>query len=96
MLNVMPNGVIRMSDVVPGVVETSLNVGVVKMSDDRVQIICLVRSLIESGKSSVVSMLTSLAALSGADIVAEGGYPLAAGCRLSGHASGQRNLSAAV
>ncbi|HCU0880324.1 TPA: beta-Ala-His dipeptidase, partial [Morganella morganii] len=37
MLNVMPNGVIRMSDVVPGVVETSLNVGVVKMSDDRVQ-----------------------------------------------------------
>ncbi|EKL3979749.1 MULTISPECIES: beta-Ala-His dipeptidase [Morganella] len=75
MLNVMPNGVIRMSDVVPGVVETSLNVGVVKMSDDRVQIICLVRSLIESGKSSVVSMLTSLAALSGADIVAEGGYP---------------------
>lgn len=57
-----------------GVVETSLNVGVVKMSDDRVQIICLVRSLIESGKSSVVSMLTSLAALSGADIVAEGGY----------------------
>ena len=75
MLNVMPNGVIRMSDVVQGVVETSLNVGVINMNNDRAQIICLVRSLIESGKSNVVSMLTSLADLSGAQIVAEGGYP---------------------
>ncbi|SPZ01702.1 aminoacyl-histidine dipeptidase [Proteus mirabilis] len=57
----MPNGVIRMSDDVEGVVETSLNVGVVSIVDDKVEILCLIRSLIDSGKTYVVSMLTALA-----------------------------------
>ncbi len=35
LLNATPNGVIRNSDVAKGVVETSLNVGVVTMSDAR-------------------------------------------------------------
>lgn len=43
----MPNGVIRNSDVAKGVVETSLNVGVVTMTDDNVEIHCLIRLLIE-------------------------------------------------
>ncbi|PHM29762.1 beta-Ala-His dipeptidase [Xenorhabdus budapestensis] len=75
MLNTMPNGVIRMSDVAKGVVETSLNVGVVNMEADKVEIICLIRSLIESGKAYVVGMLNSLAKLSGAETTASGGYP---------------------
>jgi dipeptidase D len=60
LLNATPNGVIRNSDVAKGVVETSLNVGVVTMSDDSAEIICLIRSLIDSGKEYVVSMLESL------------------------------------
>ncbi|AOM40937.1 beta-Ala-His dipeptidase [Xenorhabdus hominickii] len=75
MLNTMPNGVIRMSDVAKGVVETSLNVGVVTMDEDKVEVICLIRSLIESGKAYVVDILNSLAKLSGAETVASGNYP---------------------
>jgi dipeptidase D len=41
-------------------------VGVVTMSDDSAEIICLIRSLIDSGKEYVVSMLESLGTLAGA------------------------------
>ena len=75
LLNATPNGVIRNSDVAKGVVETSLNVGVVTMTDDNVQIHCLVRSLIDSGKDYVVSMLDSLGKLAGAKTEAKGAYP---------------------
>ena len=75
LLNATPNGVIRNSDVAKGVVETSLNVGVVTMSDDSAEIICLIRSLIDSGKEYVVSMLESLGTLAGAKTSAKGSYP---------------------
>lgn len=75
LLNGLPNGALRNSDVVKGVVETSLNVGVVTTDTDKAEIICLVRSLIDSGKASVVSMLTSLGALAGATTIAKGSYP---------------------
>ncbi|RAW96689.1 MULTISPECIES: beta-Ala-His dipeptidase [unclassified Photorhabdus] len=75
LLNSTPNGVIRMSDVIKGVVETSLNVGVVAMEQDKVNLICLIRSLIDSGKSYVIGMLSSLAQLSNAEISAKGDYP---------------------
>ncbi len=47
-LNVCPNGVIRMSDDIEGVVETSLNMGVITTEADKVTILCLIRSLIDS------------------------------------------------
>lgn len=75
LLNATPNGVIRMSDDVKGVVETSLNVGVVTMTDGEVAINCLIRSLIDSGKEYVVSMLDSLGKLAGAKTLAKGSYP---------------------
>lgn len=75
LLNATPNGVIRNSDVAKGVVETSLNVGVVTMGDDSAEIICLIRSLIDSGKEYVVSMLESLGTLAGAKNSAKGSYP---------------------
>ena len=75
LLNATPNGVIRNSDVAKGVVETSLNVGVVTMTDDNVEIHCLIRSLIDSGKEYVVSMLDSLGKLAGAKTEAKGSYP---------------------
>ncbi|CAM6848201.1 cytosol nonspecific dipeptidase [Enterobacter hormaechei] len=75
LLNATPNGVIRNSDVAKGVVETSLNVGVVTMGDDSAEIICLIRSLIDSGKEYVVSMLESLGTLAGAKTSAKGSYP---------------------
>lgn len=75
LLNATPNGVIRNSDVAKGVVETSLNVGVVTMGDDSAEIICLIRSLIDSGKEYVVSMLESLGTLASAKTSAKGSYP---------------------
>ena len=47
-------------------VETSLNVGVVTTSENEAEIICLIRSLIDSGKDYVVEMLTALGQLAGA------------------------------
>lgn len=75
LLNSMPNGVIRNSDVMKGVVETSLNVGVVKIEGSEAKINCLIRSLIDSGKHYVVDMLTALGQLAGAHTLAKGSYP---------------------
>ncbi|MEF1309788.1 aminoacyl-histidine dipeptidase [Vibrio mytili] len=74
-LNACPNGVIRMSDDVEGVVETSLNVGVITTTEDTVTILCLIRSLIDSGRSQVEGMLRSIAELADAHIAFSGAYP---------------------
>ncbi len=60
-MNLCPNGVMRMSDEVAGVTETSLNMGVISTKEDSIQVLCLIRSLIDSGRQQVESMLTSLA-----------------------------------
>ena len=75
LLNVCPNGVMRMSDEVEGVTETSLNMGVITTKDNSVQVLCLIRSLIDSGREQVQSMLSSLAQLSGAEVTFSGAYP---------------------
>ncbi|GIU18585.1 MULTISPECIES: aminoacyl-histidine dipeptidase [unclassified Shewanella] len=75
LLNACPNGVIRMSDEVEGVTETSLNVGVISTDNESVQILCLIRSLIDSGRTEVEGVLTSLANLAGANVEFSGAYP---------------------
>ncbi|GAB2908930.1 aminoacyl-histidine dipeptidase [Rheinheimera gaetbuli] len=75
LLNVCPNGVMRMSDEVAGVTETSLNMGVITTQDNSVQVLCLIRSLIDSGREQVESMLSSLAQLAGAQVKFSGAYP---------------------
>lgn len=70
-----PNGVIRNSDVVPGVVESSLNLGVLTMQAQEAKIHCLIRSLIDSGRDAVVDNLQALGQLAGAKTQVEGGYP---------------------
>ena len=74
-LNALPNGVIRMSDDIAGVVETSLNVGVVVTNADNITVLCLIRSLIDSGRQQVESMLNSVVELAGASIKFSGAYP---------------------
>ncbi len=74
-LNACPNGVMRMSDEVEGVVETSLNVGVITTEENKVTVLCLIRSLIDSGRSQVEGMLQSVAELAGAQIEFSGAYP---------------------
>lgn len=74
-LNSCPNGVIRMDDNIEGVVETSLNVGVITTEENKITILCLVRSLIDSGREMVEGTLASLAELAGAKIQFDGAYP---------------------
>ncbi|MBQ4860144.1 aminoacyl-histidine dipeptidase [Pseudoalteromonas sp. MMG013] len=75
LMNACPNGVIRMSDDIAGVVETSLNMGVINTRTDEFEVLCLIRSLIDSGRSDVEGHLNSLAELAGANIVFSGAYP---------------------
>lgn len=74
-LNVLPNGIIRNSDVVKNVVETSLSIGILETKADFVRANILIRSLIESGKADVRGKLTSLAELVGAKATFSGSYP---------------------
>jgi dipeptidase D len=75
LVNICPNGVMRMSDEIAGVTETSLNIGVIQTTDNSVQVLCLIRSLIDSGREQVQSMLSSLAQLAGAEVKFSGAYP---------------------
>lgn len=75
LLNCTPNGVIRMSDAIGGVVETSLNVGIVTTNENEAEIICLIRSLLDSGKEYVVDTLSALGQLANAKVIAKGSYP---------------------
>ncbi|MGY6090802.1 aminoacyl-histidine dipeptidase [Avibacterium paragallinarum] len=75
LLNALPNGVIRQSDAVKNVVETSLSLGVINTEADQINATILIRSLIESGKYSVQETLTSLVELCGASVIFSGDYP---------------------
>ncbi|OOF66464.1 beta-Ala-His dipeptidase [Rodentibacter sp. Ppn85] len=75
LLNALPNGVIRNSDVIKNVVESSLSIGVLKTEGDKVKSTILVRSLIESGKAYVTELLSSVAALAGAKTEFSAPYP---------------------
>lgn len=74
-LNVLPNGVIRNSDVVEGVVETSLSIGVLKTQENHIEGTILQRSLIASGTEYVENLLISTARLAGGSVSFSNGYP---------------------
>ncbi len=70
-----PNGVVRMSDAMEGLVETSCNLGVVKTSDSEVQFISLPRSSVDSAKEAVADQIAAVAELAGGSAELAGGYP---------------------
>jgi dipeptidase D len=70
-----PNGVIRMSDGMAGMVETSTNLSTVKSHKGVIFVKCLLRSSVESAKDDLVEQLDSVFALGGAMVSFDGGYP---------------------
>lgn len=70
-----PNGVIRMSDSMAGLVETSTNLSIVKIEGNVVKVSCLLRSSVNSAKKDLVSMMGSIFELAGAKVEFEGEYP---------------------
>lgn len=75
MLNACPNGVHRMSDSTPRIVETSSNIGIVACENNQLTTLALIRSQSDSGRHYVESMFHSLAKLSGAQVEVSGAYP---------------------
>lgn len=70
-----PNGVMRMSDAMENMVETSTNLAIVQSKGNKVTIAALMRSFVETAKNDLGQMFTSLARLAGADIQLAGAYP---------------------
>lgn len=75
LMHALPNGVERMSDTIQGVVETSLNVGVVTTTHDTLTVLNLIRSLADSCRENLANQLTAIASLAGAEIKLSGAYP---------------------
>lgn len=74
-LHAAPHGVHRMSRQVPGVVETSNNLGMVDLHPNGGSCNFMVRSLIGSGALALADEIVSLWALSGTKAVQDGFYP---------------------
>ena len=74
-LHAAPHGVKAMSQRVPGVVETSNNLGVIELADGRLNANLMVRSLLDSGTWMLAHEIQSPFSLIGAEVEFEGGYP---------------------
>lgn len=74
-LNACPNGVMRMSDDLAGVVETSINLGVMRSKGPKFVSLHLIRSLHQDGMEETKRMLNSVFTLSTAKLAFSGEYP---------------------
>ncbi|MCG8341473.1 MAG: aminoacyl-histidine dipeptidase [Chlorobiales bacterium] len=70
-----PNGVMRMSGEVKGLVETSNNLATVKSGKSTITFECLIRSSVDSARDDLQTMIRSVFDLAGAETVFDGGYP---------------------
>jgi dipeptidase D len=71
----LPNGVMRMSNDMEGLTETSTNLAIVISTPDVVKISCLLRSSVDSGKDDLRNMMESVCKLAGANVEFKGEYP---------------------
>ena len=70
-----PNGVIRMSNEMEGLVETSTNLAIVKSANGEIKLQCLLRSSVDSAKIDLEQMIQSVFELANAEILFDGQYP---------------------
>lgn len=70
-----PNGVMRMSADMAGLVETSTNLAILKSKDGIIHIQSLLRSSVDTAKEDLAQMMQSVFDLAGAESVFDGGYP---------------------
>lgn len=70
-----PHGVRRMSRQVPGVVETSDNLGILTLADGHCRANFMVRSLRDPGSRALAAEIADLFSLIGAEVRREGTYP---------------------
>lgn len=75
MLTALPNGVIRMSMDIPGLVETSLNLGICSLKKDKLHLVLSVRSSVGTAFTDLTGRLHWIAEHLGADFSITGAYP---------------------
>ncbi len=71
----LPNGVQAMSADIPGLVETSLNMGILNIKEGRLLAEFSVRSSVESEKYALIAKLRGIMDLAGGEISMTGDYP---------------------
>ncbi len=71
----VPNGVQHMSRIIPGLVETSLNLGIMELKEDCLSMVTSVRSSVSSRKTDLADKLELLAEFLGGEITVGGDYP---------------------
>ncbi len=75
-IHATPNGVMRMSLSMPGLIETSTNLSIVKLHEDKIEVSALIRSSVDSAKKEIEEMFYSIYHLANADKVwFDGQYP---------------------
>jgi dipeptidase D len=75
LLLALPHGVLAMSPDIPGLVETSSNLAVVKEDDGRIRVVTSSRSSVAPSLAYVLAQVRAVAALSGAGVTLKDGYP---------------------
>ncbi|WP_051279208.1 aminoacyl-histidine dipeptidase [Chitinilyticum aquatile] len=75
LLQALPHGIRRWSRAVPGVVETSNNLGVVKVEAKKLHIDLMVRSLTDTGMHELAGSIAAIARLTGCSCELQGEYP---------------------
>ncbi|MBR0122123.1 MAG: aminoacyl-histidine dipeptidase [Clostridia bacterium] len=75
LLKELPQGVISMSKKIDGMVETSLNMGVLKTEQNKVTCVFAVRSSVDSKKENLVESIKKTAAAYGATVRTHSSYP---------------------
>lgn len=70
-----PNGVMRMSDEMENLVETSSNLAIVDSNNGIIDVKILIRSSVDTAKDDVASSIESIMRLAGAEVEMSGDYP---------------------
>jgi dipeptidase D len=69
-----PHGVVRMSNAMAGLVETSTNLAIIKSEAGTIQIKCLMRSSVDTAKADLAEKMESVFRMAGAKIEFSGAY----------------------
>jgi len=75
MIYAIPNGAVRMISDMPEVVETSTNLSIVNSDGHQVEIMCLLRSSVDSAKEDLANTVVATCELAGASAKLYGAYP---------------------
>lgn len=74
-VNACPNGVIRMSNSMPGLVETSTNLACVHTNNGQTEVLCLLRSSVDTARDALGEMIRGTFELAGGKTEFDGAYP---------------------